>query len=288
MSKNEKEETYSAEGVNTVKKILEHGITNNNPFYYKIQVDGLNIVEKTVDMTKFDSFQPFLAEAKEITILIYNSPTTPNHIIKRVFRMQDKTILSQPPQGLGGIEVMNGLLQNAKKEWDNELLKKENVELKEKIKEGETYIGKLEDEVERQKRENMEVLKKKGIKDKDFGMMFSGLAEGLIRRNTHLLAKIPGAEGLAGLIEQDNQEGEHRPADVPPEGEASFSKKSSENPALNEEQERYYAYFKHLEDSFNETEIKEVMEIIDCLIEKPENIQVMAELLNINLKQKTN
>jgi DNA-directed RNA polymerase subunit F len=92
---------------------------------------------------------------------------------------------------------------------------------------------------------------------------------------------------LAGFIELDNEENENKPANAP-EGEASFSKKPSDTIPLSEDQERYFSYLKHLEDSFDEKEVKEVMEIIETLVQKPENIKLIAELLNINPEQKTN
>ncbi len=283
MTKKEKIETYSKEAVDSVKKILEGGGTAT-PYYYKTVIDGLKVIDRTSDLSKFDSYELFLSGADELAIFIYASQTTPNYLLKRTFKMQNEK--PQQQQALNGMELegiintkVNERVSLERERWDGDLTKKELETTKQKLAEAETYIDTLETQVAHFK------TKKLHLGDINLGELASVVVEGMIRRNPQMLAKIPGGHSLAGIIEQDNKEREEKLLEEP-QGEASFSKKDTAK-TLSEDEQRYVGVIRQMEESFDQEELEKVMCIIQHLASNTSEINTVSELLEIPAKPKT-
>jgi hypothetical protein len=279
MNKKEKIETYSKEAVGSVKKILEGGGTAT-PYYYKIVIDGLKVLDRTSDLSKFDSYELFLPGADELAIFIYASQNTPNYLLKRTFKMHNE--IQQQSQPLNGTEV-EAIVHKAivldRERRDGELTKKELEEKTQKLAEAEAYIETLETQLGHYKS------KKLHLGDINLGELASVVVEGMIRRNPQMIAKIPGGHSLAGIIEQDNKEKEQKLLDEP-QGEASFTKKDA-NP-LNESEQRYIGALRELEESFDQEEIELVMKIIQHLTRHTNEVNKVAEFLKLTTKPNEN
>jgi hypothetical protein len=282
MNKKEKIETYSKEAVSAVKKILEGGGTAT-PYYYKTVIDGLKVIDRTSDISKFDSYELFLPGADELAIFIYASQTTPNYLLKRTFKMQNEK--PQQQQALNGMELegiintkVNERVSLERERWDGDLTKKELETTKQKLAEAETYIDTLETQVAHFK------TKKLHLGDINLGELASVVVEGMIRRNPQMLAKIPGGHSLAGIIEQDNKEKEEKLLDEP-QGEASFTKKDT---SLSEDDKRYLGALRELEESFDQEEFAVVMKIVQHLTRNTDDVIKVAEFLKLTAKPNEN
>jgi|SRR6185437_372922 len=282
MNKKEKIEIYSKEAVSAVKKILEGGSTST-PYYYKMVIDGLKVVDRTSDISKFDNYELFLPGADELAIFIYASQTTPNYLLKRTFKMQSEK--TQQQQALNGMELegiintkVNERVSLERERWDGDLTKKELEATKQKLSEAETYIDTLETQVAHFK------TKKLHLGDINLGELASVVVEGMIRRNPQMLAKIPGGHSLAGIIEQDNKEREEKLLDEP-QGEVSFTKKDT---SLSDDEKRYIGALRELEESFDQEEFAVVMKIVQHLTRNTDDVIKVAEFLKLTAKPKEN
>ena len=103
--------------------------------------------------------------------------------------------------------------------------------------------------------------------------------EGFVRRNPQLLAKLPGGEALAGVIEQDNDEREKALLDKSPEPEVSFKKSVSTTSSLSEEDKSYLEFIKSLKDKFDHQQMTSVLLILDVLAKQPEHIDSTIQFL---------
>ncbi len=281
MNKKEKIETYSKEAVDRVKRILES--STGSPYYYRIDVDGLKVVDRTSDLTKFDSYELFISDADELTIYIYASQVTPNYLLKRIFTMKENT--QQVQQPLNGMELegiiatkVNERVSHERERWDSAQLQKNFDETKAKLAEAESYIENLEGQLESYKS------KKLHLGDINLGELASVVVEGMIRRNPKMLAQLPGGDALAGIIVKDNEEREQNLIGAE-QGEATFKKKGS---ALTEEEQRYIRVIRQMEESFDEKELADVMNIIQHLANNTPDIVTVSELLEITKPKKEN
>ena len=97
-------------------------------------------------------------------------------------------------------------------------MEKENKELKQELSDAEEYVSKLSSAID-----NLKSNRKLG--DIQWAESIGAAGESILRRNTHLIAKVPGMGALAGVIEQDNKI-QQQPLESPkPQGEASFKMK---------------------------------------------------------------
>jgi hypothetical protein len=112
------------------------------------------------------------------------------------------------------------------------------------------------------------------------------MLEGFVRRNPQLLAKLPGGEALAGVIEQDNADREKALLDKSPEPEVTFKKKTSTtDPELSEEDKSYLDFIKSLKDKFDHEQMTSVMLVLDVLAKRPEDIDPTIQFLSNLHKQ---
>ena len=162
-----------------------------------------------------------------------------------------------------------------------ELLKKENEELKIKIQDAEEFMDRLEQAYEEEK------AKKQKLGNVDLGDLASVAFEGLIRRNTHLISKIPGGEALAGIIEDDNKTKMNAIAAPQEETEASF-KKTEQAPIINKEDEERLQILKMMQQHFNEGQLKDVWGILQKLSLDKTLISPVLDLLEPQKKEQNN
>jgi hypothetical protein len=151
-------------------------------------------------------------------------------------------------------------------------LKKENAELRRELAESEEYADTLASAVEAAKANGNKI---GGV---HWGEVLSVAFEGIVRRNTHIIAQIPAVSGLAGIIEKDNNRTE-----LPQENaEVSFKKKETvthNEPALTAEEKEFVKLFHELQKHFNEDEIGQVMQILDAFSKDKSQLQPVLELV---------
>jgi hypothetical protein len=286
--------------------------------YYEIFVDNLKVVERTNDVEEFDNYTDFLRDGtKEIRVLIYtHSALAPKLTSKHVFRLQPEEPKKEP--GLSGTDIeiriterltaerqkweldqlrkdleatkkdssLSGVefetkiderIAGVKQQWELDQLKKELSETQKSLEEAEDYIEDLEKQAE--------ILKgKKGLEDVKTSEAIGMVLEGIARRNTGLIRKlpIPMAKGLAGVIDEDNERRSKEDEDAPDAAtETSFKEKEPEQNPLSEQMKQRISIIQKMERAFDQQEINTVMQIINTLSNNKDNIKVVADLLNI-------
>ena len=206
-----------------------------------------------------------------MTILIYDGSSQRN--TKHIFNIKE-----DPTNGLNGLDVdsrIDDKLRIEKERWENDLLKKDYEKLKSELADAESYIEELEATAEKTKD------KKFRMGDVNVGEFASVVLEGFVRRNPQMLAKLPGGEALAGIIEQDNVDREKTITEITPEPEVTFKKKTdSPEPTLSEEDKSYLDFIKSLQGKFDHDQMKNIMLILDVLSKRPQDIPFTIEYLS--------
>ncbi len=257
--------------------------------FYEIFVDTLKAVIKTDEVSDFDSYEDYMnADTEQIKIIIYNSAQSPRND-QFVFLLKARNREEATNLGLSGMPIKK-FSRNNVNEWREEQkykgeqhheisrLKRELSEQRRELEDKEEYIEKLEDLIEKAKKNGNKI---GGV---HLGDVLSVAFEGLVRRNTHLISKIPAVSGLAGIIEQDNLRLDNDTQKATPETEVSFKKKETvvAQPVLSEQEQAFVNLFKELEKQFTEDELGLVMEVLDELSKDKTQLQTVLELLQDN------
>jgi hypothetical protein len=285
--------------------------------YYEIFVDNLKVVERTNDPEEFDSYADFLQDStKEIRILIYTcSAKAPKLMTKYIFKLKPDEQKKEPGlsgtevvdrikeaisterqkwemeqlrkdleatknnSSLSGVEVQSKILEGVSSEmqkWELNQLKKELAQIQKELDDAEDYIDTLEKETE-------SLRTKKGLEDLKSAETIGLVAEGMLRRNVHLLSKVPLAKGLAGVIASDNERRQKEEESTEPVSEASFKEKEKEPEpsALSQQMKDRIRFIQGMERAFKPEEFASVMNIMEALSLKKESIEIVKELLNI-------
>lgn len=275
-------ETYDQLKIDKLKLYLQTQADRNAARYYEIYVDNLKAVHKTNDIQEFDSYEDYMTEDTDrIRILVYStnaqSPRNDQYVYRMKKQEEQKTIVQQ--QGLSGIEIesrMEEKLQTHRERWEHEALVKELEQTKQQLKESEEYAEKLAAELQEYRS------KKLHWGNVNLGELASVVVEGIVRRNPQMVAKLPGGEALAGIIEQDNKErGTTTPTQ---ETEVSFKKKS-DAADLSDEEKGYLNFMRGIAESFDDEEIVILTQVITKLEEDTTQLKPVAELLNINVSE---
>ncbi len=281
--------TYDTSKVERLKHLLNSLQEKGKAKLYEIFVDNLKVVEKTDDSVEFDNYLDYMDnDTQEIKIVIYNTANSPRNDqytfelkAKLKTKDTDKQVLSA---ALSGVEIENRIdekLQTERRKWEMELLKKENEELKVKIQDAEEFMDQLQLAYDEEK------AKKQKLGNVDLGDLASVALEGLIRRNTHFISKIPGGEALAGIIEEDNKSKMNALAAPQEETEASF-KRAQSVPIVNAEDEERLQILKMMQQHFNEAQLKEVWSILQKLSVDQALIRPVLDLLEPQKGKKDN
>ena len=245
-------EKYSEQKIDNLYHYLQSSKEQGEPEDYEVFVDAFKVVKRTNDLARFESYSNYIQpETKSVTIVIYDgsSPRNTKHIF---------TIKEDNTNGLSGVDVDSRIeekLRAEKEKWETDLLRKENESLKTELADAETYIGQLEETVDK-------------IKDRKFRLGDINIGE------------LPGGEALAGVIEQDNEEREKALTEKTPEPEVSFKKSGSATGNLSEEEQSYIKFVKQLTDKFNHEQMTSVMLILDVLSKSPNHIDATIQFLS--------
>lgn len=281
-------ESYDQLKIDKLKLYLQTQTERGNPRYYEIFVDNLKAVHKTNDIAEFDSFEDYMTEDTEkIRILIYStsaaSPRNDQYTF-RLKKMEEQKQSATP--SLSGVEIENRMdekLQSHRERWEHEALVKELEQTKQQLKEAEEYSDKLEAEL------NQFRSKKMHWGNVNLGEFASVVVEGIVRRNPQLVAKLPGGEALAGIIEDDNKEKANPTATTNEGTTVSFKMKGDgdgkDRTTLTDQEKNYLNFMQGIADSFEDDEITVLTAVINKLEEDTTQLKPVAELLNINVNE---
>ncbi|HBF89370.1 MAG TPA: hypothetical protein DDX39_12080 [Bacteroidales bacterium] len=258
-------EKYDPEKIELIRMKLEQSAKSGSPEFFEIIVDDMPVVKRTNDLALFDSFRAYLAKGlNKISFRLYGTSSKGWRNIHRTFVMNTP----QSNDALSGIDIdarINEKLRQERERWETELLKKELDETKEQLKEAEDYIEQLEDKIE-------EVRNEKNSVANTLGELGTGFFTGLIKRGSK---KNPSLKTLAGFFDDDETA-----STTAEETETSFEKVSDENNG--NENDPYVQILRQIEERLNKEQLTYVMGILGKMLDEPENIMPVAELLNLN------
>jgi len=162
-------------------------------------------------------------------------------------------------------------LAQERERWQNDLMKRDYETCQKKLTEAEDYIEELEEKL------NVYKSKKLHLGDVNLGEVASIVLEGMVKRNPHWVAKLPGGDALAGLIAKEAID---TTAEVV-ENEVVFKKKAPVEEGMSEEMKAQLGFLKQLESHFNQEQLDKIMLILQSFVEEPKNIETVFELLEI-------
>jgi len=270
-------EPYQPQKIEIIRRMLEKQAEKQQPMAYEIFVDNFKVVMKTTDLSEFDSYEDIMNnDTKFIRINIYNSLNESVSSTKYVFEVNDekKTTTQRGLEGIPDIDTKIKESVGAERErWDKEQLVKELNRTKMELHDAEEYIDQLIEKL------NLSKSKSNYFGKIDLGLLAGAALEGILRKNPQWLTKVPGLEGLAGTIAQENQTGTRQLTPAAEESEASFSKQSE--PELSEEEKGHIQLGKQLAEHFNKEELALLQSIINKFSDDTSQLKTVAELLSI-------
>lgn len=279
---------YNDVKLSQFKMWLHDMATKGEEKHFEVYVNDVKVVPRTNKIEQIDDHKAYLEDTTEtVKVFVYNTENS-NRYIQFIFFIEKKKPIEhvetihapQQPQVLSGIEIENRLnerltaaLAQERERWQNELMKEKFETCKKDLADAEEYIEDLEKQLSHYKS------KKLHWGDVNLGDVASVIVEGMVKRNPHWVAKLPGGDALAGLIATEATT-ENGTAEVV-ENEVVFKKKTPAEDGLSEEVKAQLGFLKQLETHFNQEQLDKIMLILQSFVEKPKNIETVFELLEI-------
>lgn len=270
-------------------KMWLHDMADKNEGkYFEVYVDDVKIVPRTNKIDAIDDHKVYLDERTDtIKVFTYNTENS-NRYEQFTFFIEKKKVTDNStqtivqtaqPQGLSGLELENKInerlnqsLMQERERWQTDLLKRDFDACKKQLADAEEYIADLEDQLNKFKG------KKLHWGDVNLGDVASVIVEGMVKRNPHWVAKLPGGDALAGLIAKESSGGLESSE---PETEMVFRKKSASESELSEEMKAQLGFLKQLESHFSQDQLDKIMLILQAFAEEQKHIQTVFDLLEI-------
>ncbi|MFZ5553554.1 MAG: hypothetical protein ACOZCO_10585 [Bacteroidota bacterium] len=260
---------------------LKRCAADGRPRYYEIRLDEFRAVPRTNDPASFEHYKESLDEKSQLVkVFIYNTHPRSFNAEKHFFKIQgqqeDEKVAVPSLSGYDVDAKIQAAVERERERIEHEKLCEELDKTKADLKEAEDYIQKLKEDLKKYEG------KKLHWGNVNLGELASVVMEGMIRRNPQLLTKLPGGEALAGIIEEDNKEREKR-GETTVDAEVTFEKNEKGNPAnLSEDQQKFLQVLGMLEENFNEGELALINAVLERLLHKPQDLKIIASLLNIS------
>lgn len=273
-----KKELYSEARIGKLRSRLEDNYVQGHPEDYEIYVDAIKAVRRTDDPSRFNTYENYVDEdTKEITVIIFDGRSGNN--TKYPFLVKEEEPKPQE-HGLSGPELetfVSRKLEDARKEWKNDLLVSENNKLKGENKELREAVTKLQEAV----RSSQKGFSLDGLAD-----TIGTIAGAIARTKPEWLEKIPGGSVLAGLAgvpgqEQATTEEGARPEAVKP---ADVSFKVKEQETISEEDRAHIRLLQKMKETFNEEELVDISAILDYLTKEKKQISAVKFFLMSGVK----
>lgn len=279
---------YNDVKLSQFKMWLHDMATKGEEKHFEVYVNDVKVVPRTNKIEQIDDHKAYLEDTTEtVKVFVYNTENS-NRYIQFIFFIEKKKPIEhvetihapQQPQVLSGIEIENRLnerltaaLAQERERWQNELMKEKFETCKKDLADAEEYIEDLEKQLSHYKS------KKLHWGDVNLGDVASVIVEGMVKRNPHWVAKLPGGDALAGLIATEATT-ENGTAEVVA-NEVVFKKKTPAEDGLSEEVKAQLGFLKQLETHFNQEQLDKIMLILQSFVETPKNIETVFELLEI-------
>jgi len=235
---------------------------------YEVLLDSIPVVTRNTNPGRFREFEEFvnLDRQFKLVVKIFYGPTDCQRF-EYSHRPEGMT-LAESERGLGGLGSVAEQIAVERLRWDHERLQKTEEEQRRTIEEQKAEIKTLIEQKGELEKEAEELRNRKLVMGNiNLAELGSVIVEGMIRRNTHLLARHPLTKGLAGIIDQDNENGEARLT-------------SGEQGAMSEEDEAYLDLLRKIQEAFSPQDFMRVLGLLDRFIADPSLIGPVEDLLS--------
>lgn len=275
-------EKYSSNRINMLHQILVNDHEQGYPRDFDIKVDELKVVQRTNDPERFFLHEEFVQpETDCITINIYDGSSRRCTKYQLYFgEVQNNGVT------LSGIEnTIQEKIGVERKNWEYDQLRKEKEEQSKQLTEAEEYIEQLEEKLSSVKAEFDEVKSKRvGMAEMNAGRLIGFATEYIVKNHPAITRKLPLLSGLSGLLTEDSTEntlaGTAQDLSATSETAVSFTRK--EEPSINPTDEITQAklsFLSDLEAAFSTAQLKKVMAILQGLVEQPDQLDTIHDLL---------
>jgi uncharacterized coiled-coil protein SlyX len=277
---------YDPALVDNIRRVLELQAQSVRPQSFEIYVDGLRVVDRTINVEKFDLHKSFvLPNTKRVIITVFKGIRTPNCTCYIFIKNQDtkENLGSIPyavPAGyLSGVEVKQMIEENNVKQALNHKVERLEEKLQDKerivaerdkqLREADDYITKLQNGIELLKNEMAD--KKSAIYTTliDLAKNPPVWVQMWLGKTANIAPK-----QLAGMQTQENDSTEVVDLRSQPE-------------SLSEEDKRHLTVIRRMEEELEDNELHLLMLVNDKLIEKPELMPDVADLIGVTPPENT-
>lgn len=235
-------QTYSHNNLEMLRDSLFDKVQNGQQIKYSIMVDSIPAVHSTDNIDKFDDYLRYVDKStKEIMFRIFPNPNNFN-CLKYIFEIattkhEDSKINVQ--------EIVAQQVERERHIMKIESLSEKLSDEKDKVAQLKLEVSEKDIEIEKLQ-EGIEKLQNKGASSNNTLGHVAGLAfEGFIKRNPNILNSIPGADGLAGALNDQN------------------TTESSEQKTEVQFKEQEDHFLAKLANAFSQTEYNKLFELID-------------------------
>ena len=248
---------YTPAAIEQIHRSLLLAQSQGSAKKYSVEVDELEVIPRTSDPAHLERYGEFIEEHNHrLIIKLWNG--TSNTYKRYTFRLHEEP--AQPSGELGGLNLdarINERLEAERKSWQLTQLEQQVEALEGEVAEQAEYIDELETAVADLS------TKKPSLGGIDLGALSSAVIEGMIRRNPQIIAKLPGGEALAGIIEEDNAQAQQGPP--PDQGKASFKMKTKDAASAPATDDKLVQFANELRNSFSAEELVSIQALLAML-----------------------
>lgn len=276
---------YNAEAIAKLKSWIGTMAEKGHKKFFEIFVDNTRVVHKTDNLADFDDHEMWVDDkTKVIRILVYNTEGShryqafeyrTEHYLNELEAVKQKSDL-QLQQSLSGLDVdkkIESALLKQKQEFAFENLKKENSELKEKVKEADDYITRLEDRI------HVYESQKFKLNQDTIVSVGTSILSGVVKSNPEIIEKLPPT-ALNGIAAMMTSNVKPEPTE---ETEVTIKRKiepeEEEESEDDEDTQMKMAFIEQLQEKLEDDELEKVFAMMYYLMDHSAQIPAAFDLI---------
>jgi hypothetical protein len=274
------EERFDQHKIDSLKRYLQREADKGRARDYEIIIDGFKVVSRTNDVNEFEDYEQEIKDnTRNISILVYDGDRT-NRNTRYSFLLNNDTAITQQPQNnMGSLGEIDQMIQQRLDEKDKEYqinaLKEKLAATEQQLDEAEEYQDILQKEIDHLKANKYNL---NGLNLVEVG---SELLKYTINKNANKSPFAAQLSGILGALASTEQPAIPQNASEP-ECEATFEEQ--QQPQLNEMQLLILSSIQQMEKAFTPEQLPVMNQVMICLMEHPDQLFPVAELLNIKTK----
>lgn len=275
---------YNEAQVQNIRRMLDLSNRNGQPIYYEFKVDGMVFIPHTNRVEAFDEYKDFMYYgADEIEFNTFSSNPNDKNRKSYIFHLKEQK------QELNGFDVKN----QVNEELEKYKTIQEIVQLKKEIQLKDNEILQQDEwiyDIQHRLKEFQAKYEELKANPNHFGQidltkLLGGIANEFVKHNPKLIEKIPMLNGFSNAMTPNKSTTQkpftEREVSYEIKEEGDTTKPSSE---ITEEDAYHIQFGNQLTEAFDDDEIDIYYAISNALMKEPQNLQPVADLLNVTKK----